>query len=120
MNMNTIRATVNSRILTLSTVNSNKEDITTVNCDPVASQIQEVFDHAHIKPEGIAKLLAEGLDDLKSERYYFILASNISPVKLFEALSITKDTANRNTIRTNKAIYFQAILKKWDLKTKFK
>lgn len=107
------------------TVNSNKKNITTVdsltvNSITVIGKIEALLDDEKITPEGVGKMLCEGLDDLKSERYYTILASENSQGKLFEALSITKDAYRRGVIRTTKAIYFQAILRRWKLKTKFK
>lgn len=99
-----------------STVNSNETD----NSLTVASRIEKVIEEARITPEGIGKVLSEELDDLRSERYYILLATENSQSKLFEALSITKDADRRGIIRTKKAIYFLAILRRWKLKIKFR
>ena len=112
-------------ILEEKTVNSIKKDSSTVNsrtdnCLTVTDKIEKLLEDARISPEGIGKALSEGLDDLKSERYYIILATENPQARLFEALSITKDADRRGVIRTNKAIYFLAILRRWKLKTKFK
>jgi len=118
MNMENIASIINSKTLPPHTVNSNEKYTSTVNRETVTYKIQKVIDQENITPEGIAKLLSEGLDDHKSERYYFILASEIPHAKLMEALHITKEAAHRKTIRY-KPTYFQGILKNWGIKTKF-
>ena len=97
-------------------VNSNNTD----NSITVASKIKGILDQAGIKPEGVAKMLCEGLDDPKSERYYTILATENPSERLLEAMHLTKDASVRGIIKVSKAVYFQGILKKWGLKTKFK
>ncbi len=101
------------------TVNSNKEYITTVN-SLYSSKVKKVLEELEGNPMGIALELADKLDDKESVDYYKILAMNSPVNKLFEALSFTLDAERRGRIRTKKAIYFQAILKKWGIKTKWK
>ncbi len=120
MKMKTVKEVLQER-----TVNSIKKDPSTVNSNTnnsltVASKIEKVIEEEHITPEGIGKILSEELDDLRSERYYILLATENSQGKLFEALSITKDADRRGIIRTKKAIYFLAILRRWKLKIKFR
>ena len=103
-----------------NTVNSYKNNISTVNSKTLAEKIDDLLEEEKTTPEGIAKVLSEQLDDIKSESYYIILANENRQGRLFEALSITKDAYNRGIIKTNKAVYFQGILKRWGLKTKFK
>lgn len=105
-----VRPTVNSSSKSLSTVNSNKQ---------LSEQIEELVLRYGAKPEYIADQLAQGLDDTKSKRYYLILAKEIPPEVLFESLSYTKMAGQDGRIRTKKAIYFQAILRRKGYKTKF-
>jgi hypothetical protein len=113
-------------LLDEKTVNGYKKDSTTVNSKDtdnsltVADKIEEIIEEARITPEGMGKQFSEDLDDLNSERYYTLLATENPQGRLFEALSITKDADRRGVIRTKKAIYFLAILRRWGLKTKFK
>lgn len=112
-------------IVNIRTVNSNKKNTFTVNSNTdnsltVTDKIEAILDEAKITPEGVGKILSEGLDDQKSERYYTILATENPRTRLFEAFSLTKDAYHRNIIRTTKAIYFMAIIRRWGLKFKFK
>ncbi|PIS00210.1 MAG: hypothetical protein COT84_08840 [Chlamydiae bacterium CG10_big_fil_rev_8_21_14_0_10_35_9] len=106
-----------------SIVNSNKKYITTVNSNSDLSleeEITSVFERHGVKPEGVAKMLAEGLDDTKSERYYLLLAKENNMPKLLEALHITKQAKQESKLRISMAVYFLGILKNWGFKTKFK
>lgn len=110
------------------TVNSKKEYIPTVNSmETVDSsekatweQIEQLLADRDITPEGFAKLLADKLDDFESEAYYVLLAKNNSQGRLSQALHLTLEIAKEGKIRTKKAIYFIAILRRWGLRTKFK
>lgn len=124
--MKTIKQVLEEKTVNGDTVYSNKRFISTVdsketdNSSTVTNKIEHLLEEARITPEGVGKELSEGLDDQKSERYYTLLATENPQSRLFEALSITKDAARRGVIRTNKAVYFIAILRRWGLKTKFK
>lgn len=126
MNMKMMEDLIKEHPLNSNTVDSNKRYSSTVNSKDtdnsitVTDKIEKIIEEAHLKPEGIGKILSEGLGDKKSERYYILLATENPQGKLFEALSITKDADRRRLIRINKAVYFMAILKRWGLKTKFK
>lgn len=110
--------TVNS----IDTVNSNNKSSNTVNSNKTVSEkINGFLIREEITPEGVAQTLAEGLGDAKSLNYYRILAKENDCGKLLEALSYTRDADLQGKIRTKKAIYFQAILRRrWNIKTKFK
>jgi hypothetical protein len=110
-----------------STVNCNKDINNTVNSPIVDEKYQELEDKTNSyldelrgNPEFVADKLSRDLDDQKSIRYYRLLAINTDPEKLLEALSYVKAAERENRIRSKKAIYFTAILKKWGIKTKFK
>jgi len=102
------------------TVNSNKKSLNTVNSRTVEEEIEDLLNRRNITPEGVGKLLAEGLDDKESEAYYFLLAKENKQAKLLEAMHLTKEAYRHRKIRTKKAIYFIAILRNWGFKTKFK
>lgn len=105
------------------TVNSNNKYkyINTVNSkDAVSKKIDHFLEELNITPEGVAEKLAEDLDDLESRPYYILLARNNQPGRLLEALGYVKDADKKGAIRTKKAIYFLAILRRWGIKTKFK
>lgn len=107
----------------LSTVNSSNNTLKTVNSTKqltVDEKISALLEENDLKAEYVAKILSDGLSDPSSLNYYSILAKEHSPARLLEALSITKESARDGKIRTKKAIYFLAILRKWGLKTKFK
>ena len=70
--------------------------------------------------EDYAKHLAEGLDDLKSQRYYKILAREINCRRLEKALKLTIEAEKSGRLRTIKPPYFQRILRNWGFRTKFK
>lgn len=108
--------TVNSKEGYISSVNSS----TTVNSSLISEKLDEVIEDMGLEPQGIAQTIAEQLDDLKSLDYYNILVKENPVGRLWEAVSITKDMYLRGRIRTKKAIYFQAIIRRWGLKTKFK
>lgn len=102
------------------TVNSRDKSLDTVNSKTVGEEIEALLKEKEITPEGVAELLSELLDDRKSKSYYFILSKEHNQSRLLEAAYITKDAYQRGLIRTTKPIYFQAILRKWGFKTKFK
>ena len=113
------RKTVNSNNKYLTTVNS-KETVDTVNSKSINEKVQDLLDEERITPEGVAQLLAEELDDLDSLGYYILLAKeNIQP-RLLEAMHLTLEADKLGKIRTKKAIYYQAILRNWGFKTKFR
>lgn len=100
------------------TVNSKDKSNSTVNS--LSEKIEQLIENENITPEGVAKMLCEALGDPESYDYYFLLAQNNPYPRLLEASSITKDAFIRGKIRTKRAIYFQAILRRWGLKVKFK
>ena len=100
------------------TVNSSNSNLITVNS--YSSKAKELLEELDGNPMGIAIELAEKLDDLESVDYYKILAMNSPISRLFEALSITIDAEKRDRIRTKKPIYFQGILRRWGIQTKWK
>ncbi len=102
------------------TVNSNSKYISTVNSNTVTGKFERFISENGIEPEGVAQLLAEGLDDTKSLSYYLILTKENSCSRLLEALSYTHDASQRKKIRCSKPVYFQGILRHWGIKTKFK
>lgn len=124
--MENIQKVIKNKKKALHTVNSNKNNKNTVNCNTVKqyrdidTEVEDLLKRLQGKPEYIAKILAEKLDDQKSLAYFTLLAKNTSSKALFEALSYTLDADSRNKIRTTKAIYFMAILRRWKIPTKFK
>lgn len=103
----------NNKYLHLPTVNSN-------NSLTIEEKINAILEEEAITPEGVAIMLAEGLNDAKSKNYYILLANEHNHGKLLQALSLTKEADREGKIRTIKAIYFQAILRKWGFKIKFR
>ncbi len=106
--------TVNSKYKSLTTVNSN-----TVNSN-VWEEVENLIQIHNIKPEGIAKHIAEQLSDEKSLHYYSLLVKEHSYEKLFEAMYLTVESWKNGKIRTSKPIYFIAILRHWGFRTNFK
>ncbi len=116
LNKARLEQTVDSKDKSFTTVNSSN----TVNCLTVSEKIDLLIKEESITPEGVAMMLAEGLDDQKSEKYFLLLAKNNNPGVLLEALSYTKDAFNRGIIRTKKIHYFKAILRNKGITLKFK
>lgn len=126
-------------ILIKKPVNSNNTDTTIVNGNTVNSvdkssitntvnyvdrltvdeKINTILEDAAIQPEAVAKMLAETLDDEKSLSYYTILVKEHGAPKMLEIMHYVKDVARTKILR-NKALYFMAILKRKNIKTKFK
>lgn len=122
--MNNIKTELQNRIISLKvhTVNSKDESIPTVNSNnslTVEDKIQTLLDEENITPEGVAEMLADGLDDRRSIPYWVMLAKNSKQGILLEVLHYVKDVARTKEIR-NKPAYFLAILRKKGIKTKFK
>lgn len=113
-------ATLKGKHVNGTTVNGRDKSLNTVNSRTVDEEIESLLKERNVTPGGVAKLLAELLDDQKSEDYYLILAKEHNRGRLLEAAHLTKDAHNRGIIRTTKPIYFQAILRKWSFRTKFK
>lgn len=109
--------TLNSR--SPLTVNGKNTSLTTVNSTKQLT-VDEMIGFYNAKPDYFAEILAKELGDLKSLSYYRILAKENRPEKLLEALSFTKQAAGDNKIRITKPVYYQGILRKWGIKTKFK
>ena len=108
--------------ITVPPVNSKDKSITTVNSNnslTVKEKIQALLDEENITPEGVAEMLAETLDDKKSLPYYIILVKEHGAPRLLEIMHYVKDVARTKVIRS-KALYFMAILKRKNLKTKFR
>lgn len=100
------------------TVNSYNSNLKTVNS--YSSKVKELLEELDGNPMGIAIELAEKLDDSESLDYYKLLAINSSISSLFEALSITLDAEKRGIIKHKKATYFQGVLGRKGIKTKFR
>lgn len=106
--------TVNGKYKSLPTVNSN-----TVN-STIWEEIENLIATRSIEPEGIAKFIAEKLNDTRSLQYYTLLVKEHNQGKLFEAMHQTVEAWKDGRIRTTKPIYFIAILRRWGFKTNFK
>ena len=120
--MEHISKTLKNTVDRLSTVNSNSKYIPTVNSSnslTVEEKIQAVLDEENIAPEGVAEMLADGLDDRKSLAYWLLLSKQTNQVLLLEVLHYVKDVAKTKQIH-NKPAYFLAILRRKGVKTKFK
>ncbi len=124
---------VNSKDNNLSTVNCNKDNLNTVDStgkeggegvspsQTMENEVDEVIQRHYLTKQSIAEHLAKELGDENSLDYYIILTKENETGRLMEALSYTKDAARRGKIRTKKAVYFQAILRRrWGIKTRFK
>lgn len=109
------------KTVTLSryTVNSNQEDIPTVNSMGPSKKIEDFLGDLVFSNEDVAQTLAKTLNDNKSLSYYQILAQNYPHQRLLEALSYVKDAETRGMVRYKPA-YYMAILRKWGFKLKFK
>jgi len=70
--------------------------------------------------EGSSILLSEVLKDEKSIPYYTILVREHGAVKLLELAYQTKEMDEAGKIRTSRPVYFQGILRRLGMKTKFK
>lgn len=93
-----------------NTVNSSK----TLN-----EKIEELVMEENASSEGIALMLAEGLDDLKSLSWYKLLAKEHNHSKLLEVMAIVNLAHREGKIRTSKVHYFRGILGKIGYKVKF-
>lgn len=107
------------------TVNSysNKKHTETVHSNAfngLTKEIERIIEEHNGSKDGLASYIAEILSDEKSELYFLLLLKNNSPAKVVEAAHLTKEAASRGIIRTNKAIYFLGILRRWGFKTRFK
>lgn len=111
------------------TVNSSEESLSTVNGEEtvdgesektVSKEIEEVLRKHNMEAEDVAMYLAGLLNDTASTDYYAILVNNNNPAKLLELGHYVRDLRNQGKIRVKPAIYFQAILKKMGIRTKFK
>ena len=118
--MKDVKTVLNTSKVNSITVNSNKENKKTVNSNTVNSRFEELFNELQGKPEAVAISLAERLDDIKSLDYYKILCKQTNLQILLNALSFVKDADAKGKIRTNKAVYFLAILRNWKIQTKFR
>jgi hypothetical protein len=106
----------NSNKITESTVNS----INTVNSMSIKDELEELFQRHGIKPEGMAMELAQLLKDEDSISYYKILIKENDPYHLIELAHQVKEMDLEGKIRTTRPIYFQGILRRQGIKTKFK
>ena len=107
----------NSRLNNSNTIDSSepvKQERT------LAERIEELVEEYNTKPEGVAQLLAELLKDLDSIKYYAILVKEYSAGELLAIAHYVKGMDREGKINTNRAIYFQAILRRKGFKTKFK
>ena len=107
----------NSRLNNSNTVDSNE---TVEQKKSLIEEIEEVIARHNTTPEGIAQLLAELLKDLDSIKYYAILVKEYSAGELLAIAHYVKGMDREGKINTNRAIYFQAILRRKGFKTKFK
>lgn len=108
------------------TVNSSNKDLNTVNSrdgnneKTLAEDIAEVLQKHNMPKEGVARYVAELLDDLKSLRYYEILVKENRPEFLMEWAHYVKDRARQGKVRTKPAVYFRAVIERQGAKVKFK
>ncbi|HEV2339443.1 MAG TPA: hypothetical protein VGT05_01605 [Patescibacteria group bacterium] len=108
------------------TVNSNSKDIPTVNSSTVYSsktfedKLDELIESEDTTKEGLAKYIAEKLDDTKSLTLHILLVKEHKSQKLLEALNFTLDAWRNHKIRTSKPIYYIAILRRWKMKVNFR
>lgn len=109
--------TVNSKDKSLSTVNS-REDIDQQKT--LEEEMTELIKKHGLKKEGVARYIAELLDDVESLRFYEILVKENKTEFLMEWAHYVKDRALQGKIRTKPAIYFQAVIRRHGAKTKFK
>lgn len=77
-------------------------------------------DDLHDKQEEFIHALAKELNDEKSLGYYRLLVSSIDREILKDALDSTLQADKSKMIRTTKPVYFQGILRKLGVQTKFK
>lgn len=108
--------TVDSRNRFQSTVNGKEE----VREKTFEEEMDELMKKHNLSKEGLAKQLAELLKDEKSVTYYELLLKENKPAFLFEWAHYVKDMDLQRKIRTNRAVYFQAVIRKHGAKTKFK
>ena len=128
MNMNQISEILKEKqqLTVSSTVDSYKDINNTVNGDPVKEEYRnlekktdDLLNELQGNPEFVADKLARELDDLKSKKYYLILAKNTDVQVLLEALSCTKLADSEGKIKWKKWAYFKGILKKMNVRITF-
>lgn len=103
-----------------NTVNSNNSSNTVSGKKSFKEEFDSLLEKYSIKPDGIAILLTELLDDAKSIDYYKILVRENPPAELLKWAHYTKELYEEGKIYRTKAIYFMSLIKKVGLRTKFK
>lgn len=68
------------------------------------------------KPQGIAKIIAEKLNDLNNLNFHIKTAKLNSPHILFEVLSITLEADREGKIKKSRAQYYIGVLKRKGIK----
>jgi hypothetical protein len=119
-NSNTVNS--NKYIANSNTVNSNNSSNTVSGKKSFKEEFDSLLEKYSIKPDGLAIHLAELLDDLESLRYYQILLREHSEIReqLFEWAHYAKAMDEQGKLSYKRAAYFQGILKKHNIKKKFK
>jgi hypothetical protein len=117
-NSNTVNS--NKYIANSNTVNSNNSSNTVSGKKSFKEEFDSLLEKYSIKPNGIAILLAELLDDSKSIDYYKILVRENPPSELLKWAHYTKEMGEEGKIYRTKAIYFMSLIKKAGFRTKFK
>lgn len=110
-------------LLKRNTVNSNliNNSIDTVNSNnALADKISDFIKEQSIKPEGVASIISELLDDKKSFNYYLLLVKEHNNGILLDLAYQTKERAELGQIKTRKPFYFMGILRRKGFKTKFR
>jgi len=111
------------------TVISNRVNSTTDNSIdnyniPVNStfkdELEDLVTKYGIKDEGFAHEIARTLEDDDSLNYYKLLVKEHDPIKLLELAKWAKQMDLEGKVRINRAVYFMGILKKLNMKKKFK
>lgn len=113
--------TVDSKERNIKTVDS--KTVTTVNSSTVngfTEELAALIEKYSYKEDGEAILLSELLDDKDSIGYYRLLIEKHGSGQLLIDAYYVRDKAREKKIRTKPAIYFQAILRKKGMQTKFR
>ncbi|MBI2621996.1 MAG: hypothetical protein HYW63_05135 [Candidatus Levybacteria bacterium] len=116
--MEHIEKTIKEKKINSSPANSRNKYLNTVNSNN--GRVFPYADGEDSTSEGLAVKLAEDLDDMKSLRYYQILAKETNHQILLDTLSYTLETDRLGKIKTTKARYFMFLLKVRGIRTKFK
>lgn len=93
---------------------------TTDNGLLLRKELEHVLENHQGKSDSVASFLAGLLNDMKNLAYYKILVAHTNPAFLIEIAHDVKARDLEGKIRTTRAVYFMAILKRKQIQTKFK